>query len=120
MEANLTPKIRTSQRRSSVASSSFDASPSVHKSGRFSTYGEDSSTDSYLSQLLTYSVERLNKEPELLKQEAERIDRQIMEVSVDHYEAFLSAESCLKDLHSTFEDLQQSLTGTVAESNSKD
>eukprot|EP00210_Caulerpa_lentillifera_P006080 g5809.t1 len=111
MDSSHLSPLRALHQRSSTANSSFDATPSAQKSARFSTYGEDSSSDSYLSQLLTYSVERLNKEPELLKQEAEKIDRQIMEVSVDHYEAYLSAEKCLKDLHVMFESLNESLTG---------
>jgi len=69
------------------------------------------SSDSYLSELLSYSLDRLRKEPELLKQESSHLERQISETSVTHYESFLSAEQCLQAVHNSFDKLDQTLNG---------
>mmetsp|Transcript_8870 Transcript_8870/g.12046 ORF Transcript_8870/g.12046 Transcript_8870/m.12046 type:complete len:588 (-) Transcript_8870:145-1908(-) len=56
--------------------------------------------DAYVSDLLSYSLERLNKEPELLQGDAERLQRSIQVVAVDHYRAFITAADCVKSVHS--------------------
>ena len=67
--------------------------------------------ESYLSELLSYSLDRLRKEPELLKQDSEQIKRRILETSVSQYEAFLSADQCLATLHANVHQLNQTLQG---------
>ncbi|XP_064957752.1 conserved oligomeric Golgi complex subunit 8-like isoform X6 [Musa acuminata AAA Group] len=45
----------------------------------------------YVSQLLSFTLDRLHKEPELLRVDAERIRRQMQEVAVGNYRAFIAA-----------------------------
>eukprot|EP00898_Chlorokybus_atmophyticus_P004248 jgi/Chlat1/4824/Chrsp31S04802 len=56
----------------------------------------DASGDAYLSELLSYSLERLNKEPELLRADGERLARQMQDVAVGHYRAFIAAADCTR------------------------
>eukprot|EP00976_Prorocentrum_cordatum_P026741 543828-Prorocentrum_minimum.AAC.2 len=53
--------------------------------------------DAYVSDLLSYSLERLNKEPELLKADTDRIERHLQEVAVKHYRSFITAAECVKE-----------------------
>lgn len=47
--------------------------------------------DMYISELLSYSLDRLNKEPDLLRGDAERVRRQLQEVAVRHHASFVAA-----------------------------
>ena len=67
------------------------------------------STESYLSELLSFSLDRLKKEPELLRQDAQRLERQADETSVTQYTAFLAANRCLASLHENCAQLKQFL-----------
>lgn len=67
--------------------------------------------DSFLSEVMSYSLDRLRKEPELLKQDTEQIKRRILETSVTQYEAFLAAERCLLSLHADFGELNETVHG---------
>lgn len=67
-------------------------------------------SDSYFSELLSSSVERLNKEPELLKGEQETIRRQVTEAAVEHFSAFVGSADCLQDMESELELLQGHLS----------
>ncbi|TYH15447.1 hypothetical protein ES288_A05G042900v1 [Gossypium darwinii] len=49
----------------------------------------------YLSELLSFTLDRLHKEPELLRVDTERIQRQMLEVAVGNYRAFISAADAL-------------------------
>ncbi|XP_020696668.1 conserved oligomeric Golgi complex subunit 8 [Dendrobium catenatum] len=49
----------------------------------------------YVSELLSFTLDRLHKEPELLRVDAERIRRQMQEVAVGNYRAFISASDAL-------------------------
>ncbi|KAI3740987.1 hypothetical protein L2E82_31463 [Cichorium intybus] len=49
----------------------------------------------YISELLSFTLDRLHKEPELLRVDAERIRRQMQEVAVNNYRAFISAAEAL-------------------------
>lgn len=49
----------------------------------------------YVSELLSFTLDRLHKEPELLRVDAERIQRQMQEVAVGNYRAFISAADAL-------------------------
>ncbi|MBA0594160.1 hypothetical protein Gorai_011077 [Gossypium raimondii] len=53
----------------------------------------------YVSELLSFTLDRLHKdirkEPELLRVDTERIQRQMLEVAVGNYRAFISAADAL-------------------------
>ncbi|XP_072086601.1 conserved oligomeric Golgi complex subunit 8 isoform X2 [Arachis hypogaea] len=49
----------------------------------------------YVSELLSFTLDRLHKEPELLSVDAERIRRQMQEVAVMNYRSFISAADAL-------------------------
>lgn len=49
----------------------------------------------YVSELLSFTLDRLHKEPELLRVDAERIRRQMQEVAVGNYRVFISAADAL-------------------------
>ncbi|KAJ9183605.1 hypothetical protein P3X46_007434 [Hevea brasiliensis] len=49
----------------------------------------------YVSELLSFTLDRLHKEPELLRVDAERIQRQMQEVAVGNYRAFIAAADAL-------------------------
>ncbi|KAF7830447.1 conserved oligomeric Golgi complex subunit 8 [Senna tora] len=53
------------------------------------------SQQSYVSELLSFTLDRLHKEPELLRVDAERIQRQMQEVAVGNYRAFIAAADAL-------------------------
>ena len=50
--------------------------------------------DSYLSDLLSYGVERLNEEPDRLASERQRAERRARQAAVEHYRAFVGAAEC--------------------------
>lgn len=50
--------------------------------------------DAVIVELLSYSLDRLNKEPELLQADSDRLRRQATEQAVAQYGAFLSASEC--------------------------
>lgn len=49
----------------------------------------------YVSELLSFTLDRLHKEPELLRVDAERIRRQMQEVAVANYRSFIAAADSL-------------------------
>ncbi|KAG0494247.1 hypothetical protein HPP92_005241 [Vanilla planifolia] len=49
----------------------------------------------YVSELLSFTLDRLHKEPELLRVDAERIRRQMQEVAVGNYRSFIAASDAL-------------------------
>ena len=55
-----------------------------------------SKNEQYLSELLSYSADRLNKEPELLKVDQNRIQRQLVETAFRNYKAFVSTAECIQ------------------------
>lgn len=52
----------------------------------------------YFSELLSYSLERLSKEPELLRADQEQLRRQLQDTAVGHYRSFIDTTQCLADL----------------------
>lgn len=52
----------------------------------------------YFSELLSYSLERLGKEPELLRADQEALRRQLQDTAVGRYRSFIDAARCLGDL----------------------
>eukprot|EP00240_Pyramimonas_obovata_P000768 CAMPEP_0118930398 /NCGR_PEP_ID=MMETSP1169-20130426/7097_1 /TAXON_ID=36882 /ORGANISM="Pyramimonas obovata, Strain CCMP722" /LENGTH=550 /DNA_ID=CAMNT_0006872749 /DNA_START=127 /DNA_END=1779 /DNA_ORIENTATION=+ len=65
--------------------------------------------DAYVSDLLSYSLERLNKEPELLKADTDRIERHLQEVAVKHYRSFITAAECVKTVHAEVNQVNEHL-----------
>ena len=61
--------------------------PSIH---------EQEQEDAYFTELLSYSLERLGKEPELLKADQDHLRKQAQESAVKHYKAFINTASCLE------------------------
>ncbi|KAH0460041.1 hypothetical protein IEQ34_010704 [Dendrobium chrysotoxum] len=87
--------------------SNFDCTGSMEAAKSY-TGGEDegaavtgllplagASQQPYVSELLSFTLDRLHKEPELLRVDAERIRRQMQEVAVGNYRAFISASDAL-------------------------
>ena len=56
-------------------------------------------SDAYLSELLSYSIDRLRKEPELLKEEKQTIERSIQGTAVNNYGAFIETSRCLETIN---------------------
>ena len=65
--------------------------------------------DGYLSDLLSYSLERLNKEPELLKADSERVRRSMADVAVSQYRAFVGAADCYSTVRSEVAEIEAKL-----------
>lgn len=101
------PSERPGTSRGWQESPSRRSSSELGTSRSFHSYGK--TPDSYLSELLSYSLDRLKQEPELLKQDSEQRKRQIVETSVTQYEVFLAADRCLESLQSKFDRLNQTL-----------
>ncbi|MEW5304072.1 MAG: hypothetical protein WDW36_006706 [Sanguina aurantia] len=74
--------------------------------------------DVYLSELLSYSLERLRKEPELLRAEKEQVERNAQNIAVTQYGAFIETASCLgsvdRELRSVCDNLAAMLQTTPA------
>ncbi|KAL2333865.1 hypothetical protein Fmac_015078 [Flemingia macrophylla] len=49
----------------------------------------------YVSELLSFTLHRLHKEPELLRVDADRIRLQLQEVAVGNYRSFIAAADAL-------------------------
>ncbi|CAI5521432.1 unnamed protein product [Closterium sp. Naga37s-1] len=84
-------------------------------SGGGSSVGLEELQDAYLSELLSYSLDRLNKEPELLRADAERVQRQMQEVAVAHYRAFITAADAIRSIHREINSVDQHLGSLVLE-----
>lgn len=52
--------------------------------------------DAYFTELLSYSLDRLGKEPELLRSDQEHLRRQAEESAIKHYKSFIDTASCLQ------------------------
>ncbi|GIL45758.1 hypothetical protein Vafri_2911 [Volvox africanus] len=52
----------------------------------------------YMSELLSYSLERLRKEPEVLRAEKEQLERNLQTTAVSQYTAFLDAANCMTSI----------------------
>ncbi|GJP44780.1 hypothetical protein CLOM_g4199 [Closterium sp. NIES-68] len=84
-------------------------------SGAGGSVGLEELQDAYLSELLSYSLDRLNKEPELLRSDAERVQRQMQEVAVAHYRAFITAADAIGSIHREIASIDQHLGSLVSE-----
>ncbi|KAJ7561079.1 hypothetical protein O6H91_03G013000 [Diphasiastrum complanatum] len=69
----------------------------------------------YVSELLSFTLDRLHKEPELLWVDAERIRRQMQEVAVGHYRSFITAAEALQAISHEVASVDQHLESLIAE-----
>eukprot|EP00249_Psilotum_nudum_P015381 c25296_g1_i1 orf=382-2169(-) len=69
----------------------------------------------YISELLSFSLDRLHKEPELLRVDAERIHRQMQEVAVGHYGAFIAAADALHSIEHEMTSIDMHLESLIGE-----
>lgn len=69
----------------------------------------------YVSELLSFTLDRLHKEPELLRVDAERIQRQMQEVAVANYRAFISAADALLSIREEVSSIDKHLESMIAE-----
>lgn len=65
--------------------------------------------DFYFSELLGYNVDRLGREPDLLRAEQEQLARQIQETSVTNYRSFITTAQCLVGLQQQLGEMASSL-----------
>ena len=65
--------------------------------------------DVVVIEMLGYSLERLNKEPELLQADSDRVRRQMLELAVSKYDAFLSAADCTAAVRTEVAGIRQHL-----------
>uniref|UniRef100_A0A5B6YWL3 Conserved oligomeric Golgi complex subunit 8 n=1 Tax=Davidia involucrata TaxID=16924 RepID=A0A5B6YWL3_DAVIN len=69
----------------------------------------------YVSELLSFTLDRLHKEPELLWVDAERIRRQMQEVAVGNYRAFISAADALLEIREEVSSIDKHLESLIVE-----
>ncbi|KAL9256243.1 Conserved oligomeric Golgi complex subunit 8-like protein [Drosera capensis] len=69
----------------------------------------------YVSELLSFTLDRLHKEPELLRVDAERIQRQMQEVAVSNYRAFISGADALRQVRDEVSAIDRHLESLIAE-----
>ncbi|KAI4380858.1 hypothetical protein MLD38_006997 [Melastoma candidum] len=69
----------------------------------------------YVSELLSFTLDRLHKEPELLRVDAERIQRQMQEVAVANYRAFISAADALVAIREEVSSIDKHLESLIGE-----
>ncbi|KAL3500803.1 hypothetical protein ACH5RR_039896 [Cinchona calisaya] len=69
----------------------------------------------YVSELLSFTLDRLHKEPELLRVDAERIRRQMQEVAVGNYRAFISSADALHSIKEEVSSIDKHLESLIAE-----
>ncbi|XP_034890904.1 conserved oligomeric Golgi complex subunit 8 [Populus alba] len=69
----------------------------------------------YVSELLSFTLDRLHKEPELLRVDAERIQRQMQEVAVVNYRAFIAAADALLAIRQQVSSIDNHLESLITE-----
>ncbi|CAH9099906.1 unnamed protein product [Cuscuta europaea] len=69
----------------------------------------------YVSELLSFTLDRLHKEPELLRVDAERIRRQMQEVAVVNYRAFISSAEALLAIREEVSSIDKHLESMIDE-----
>mmetsp|Transcript_22882 Transcript_22882/g.58344 ORF Transcript_22882/g.58344 Transcript_22882/m.58344 type:complete len:587 (-) Transcript_22882:344-2104(-) len=63
--------------------------------GTKSVPSNSAQSDAYLSELLSYSLDRLRKEPDLLRDEKAQVERALQTTAVTQYGAFIETARCL-------------------------
>ncbi|KAE9588517.1 hypothetical protein Lal_00003078 [Lupinus albus] len=69
----------------------------------------------YVSELLSFTLDRLHKEPELLRVDAERIRRQMQEVAVTNYRSFIAAADTLLTIRNEVSSIDKHLESMINE-----
>ncbi|KAI4337157.1 hypothetical protein L6164_015605 [Bauhinia variegata] len=69
----------------------------------------------YVSELLSFTLDRLHKEPELLRVDGERIRRQMQEVAVGNYRAFIAAADALLAIREEVSSIDKHLESLINE-----
>ncbi|WOK91333.1 hypothetical protein Cni_G00024 [Canna indica] len=69
----------------------------------------------YVSELLSFTLDRLHKEPELLRVDAERIQRQMQEVAVGNYRAFIAAADAVSFIKEELSGFDKHLDSLITE-----
>lgn len=80
-----------------------------------SSLNSSTSQQSYISELLSFSLDRLHKEPELLRVDAERIRRQMQEVAVGYYRSFITAADALRSIGQEMSSIEKHLESLIGE-----
>ncbi|KAL2629029.1 hypothetical protein R1flu_013715 [Riccia fluitans] len=75
----------------------------------------NASQQAYVSELLSFTLDRLHKEPDLLRVDAERIRRQMQEVAVGHYRGFISAADAVQSISQEISAVDQHLENLISE-----
>ncbi|KAL3687047.1 hypothetical protein R1sor_013356 [Riccia sorocarpa] len=73
------------------------------------------SQQAYVSELLSFTLDRLHKEPDLLRVDAERIRRQMQEVAVGHYRGFISAADAVQSISQEISAVDEHLENLISE-----
>ncbi|KAK7263010.1 hypothetical protein RJT34_30594 [Clitoria ternatea] len=69
----------------------------------------------YVSELLSFTLDRLHKEPELLRVDADRIRRQMQEVAVGNYRSFIAAADALIAIRQEVSSIDKHLESLINE-----
>ncbi|TKY58334.1 Conserved oligomeric Golgi complex subunit 8 [Spatholobus suberectus] len=69
----------------------------------------------YVSELLSFTLDRLHKEPELLRVDADRIRRQMQEVAVGNYRSFIAAADALIAIRREVSSIDNNLESLISE-----
>jgi len=68
-------------------------------------------TDEYLARLLSYSVDAIRKEPAALQSQSEALQQEVLDTALTHYQGFIEAASCFKEISSHVKKLKDELGG---------
>ncbi|KAI5082344.1 hypothetical protein GOP47_0002087 [Adiantum capillus-veneris] len=75
----------------------------------------NASQQAYVSELLSFSLDRLHKEPELLRVDSEKIRRQMQDLAVGHYRAFIVAAEALHSIGEEMTSIDKHLETLISE-----
>ena len=92
-----------------------ESSATLSSSLPHTSNGEHEEKDAYFSELLGYSVDRMGREPDLLRAEQDQLARQIQETSVNNYRSFITTAQCLVGLQQQLGEMAASLDALDAD-----
>jgi hypothetical protein len=67
--------------------------------------------DAYLASLLSLSVEALAREPDSLRLQEEALKQEVLDTAVTHYDGFIEAASCFREISGEVKNSKQQLEG---------